>query len=468
MTEKKKNSRELALDIVNEVLEENKLSHLVIRQTLDMFGYSEKDNVEKSFITRLSQGTIERKITLDYIINRYSKTKTEKMKPFIRGLLRISVYQIMFMDSIPDSAACNEAVKLAKKRGFFNLAPFVNGVLRNVSRGKTDIRYPNEEQEPLKALSVRYSIPEWLVKLLMEEQGQDVTRDILGNLFEDREEDRTESRGSLSVRVNRSKTSMEDVIQCLTGEQVEVSETALASDMLNIRNYGAVHQLKAFRQGMIQVQDISSALVGQISGVKRGDIVMDMCAAPGGKTIHFADLLDGSGQVISGDVSKNKVELIRENINRCGYQNVKLHVWDSTVPEEKYFNSADIVLADVPCSGLGVLKHKSDIKYRLCKEDITELANISQKILKCAVKYLKYDGTLIFSTCTMTKTENEDIRNWLLAQFDLEPVSIIPYLSEDILNIGNNRETAEQGYLKLFISKDYDGFFMAKFIKKRK
>lgn len=468
MTEKKKNSRELALDIVNEVLEENKLSHLVIRQTLDMFGYSEKDNVEKSFITRLSQGTIERKITLDYIINRYSKTKTEKMKPFIRGLLRISVYQIMFMDSIPDSAACNEAVKLAKKRGFFNLAPFVNGVLRNVSRGKTDIRYPNEEQESLKALSVRYSIPEWLVKLLMEEQGQDVTRDILGNLFEDREEDRTESRGSLSVRVNRSKTSMEDVIQCLTGEQVEVSETALASDMLNIRNYGAVHQLKAFRQGMIQVQDISSALVGQISGVKKSDIVMDMCAAPGGKTIHFADLLDGSGQVISGDVSENKVELIRENINRCGFQNVKLHVWDSTVPEEKYFNSADIVLADVPCSGLGVLKHKSDIKYRLCKEDITELANISQKILKCAVKYLKYDGTLIFSTCTMTKTENEDIRNWLLAQFDLEPVSIIPYLSEDILNIGNNRETAEQGYLKLFISKDYDGFFMAKFIKKRK
>lgn len=468
MTEKKKNSRELALDIVNEVLEENKLSHLVIRQTLDMFGYSEEDNVEKSFITRLSQGTIERKITLDYIINLYSKTKTEKMKPFIRGLLRISVYQIMFMDSIPDSAACNEAVKLAKKRGFFNLAPFVNGVLRNVSRGKADIQYPNEEKEPFKAMSVRYSIPEWLIKLLIEEQGQDVTRDILENLFEDREEDRTGSRGSLSVRVNRSKTSVEEAIQCLTGEQVEVSRTALASDMLDIRDYGAVHQLKAFRQGMIQVQDISSALVGQISGVKKGNIVMDMCAAPGGKTIHFADLLAGSGQVISGDVSENKVALIRENINRCGFENVKLQVWDSTVPEEKYFNSADIVLADVPCSGLGVLKHKSDIKYRLCKEDITELANISQKILKCAVQYLKYDGTLLFSTCTMTKTENEDIRNWLLAQFDLEPVSIIPYLSDDILNIGNNRETAEQGYLKLFISKDYDGFFMAKFIKKRK
>lgn len=468
MTEKKKNSRELALDIVNEVLEENKLSHLVIRQTLDMFGYSEEDNVEKSFITRLSQGTIERKITLDYIINLYSKTKTEKMKPFIRGLLRISVYQIMFMDSIPDSAACNEAVKLAKKRGFFNLAPFVNGVLRNVSRGKADIQYPNEEKEPFKAMSVRYSIPEWLIKLLIEEQGQDVTRDILENLFEDREEDRTGSRGSLSVRVNRSKNSVEEAIQCLTGEQVEVSRTALASDMLDIRNYGAVHQLKAFRQGMIQVQDISSALVGQISGVKKGNIVMDMCAAPGGKAIHFADLLAGSGQVISGDVSENKVALIRENINRCGFENVKLQVWDSTVPEEKYFNSADIVLADVPCSGLGVLKHKSDIKYRLCKEDIIELANISQKILKCAVQYLKYDGTLLFSTCTMTKTENEDIRNWLLAQFDLEPVSIIPYLSDDILNIGNNRETAEQGYLKLFISKDYDGFFMAKFIKKRK
>lgn len=466
MTEKKKTSRETALDIVNAVLEENRLSHLVIRETLDKLGSSDTDNVEKSFITRISQGTIERKLTIDYIINQYSKTKTEKMKPFIRSLLRISVYQIVFMDGVPDSAACNEAVKLAKKRGFTNLAPFVNGVLRNIARGKDRITYPDEKQEPLKAMSVQYSVPEWIIRLLIEENGEDTARRILANLLEDSTEDRMYEKGSLAVRVNTSRASVEEVIQILEEEHTEVSKTPLADNMLIIRNYGAVHQLKAFRQGMIQVQDISSALVGQISGVQQGDIIMDMCAAPGGKTMHFADLLQGSGKVISGDISESKVKLIRENVSRCGFENVELCVRDAAQPEKKYVNSADIVLADVPCSGLGVINHKSDIKYRLNEKDIKELANISQKILKCAVQYLKCGGILVFSTCTITKTENEDIRNWLLENFDLEPVDITSFLSDAILDIGDNRETAGNGYLKLYISKEYDGFFMAKFIKK--
>lgn len=466
MTEKNKNSREIALYIVNEVLEEKRLSHLVLRETLDNFPPDSAGGLEKSFITRISQGTIERKITLDYIINLYSKTKTEKMKPFVRGLLRISVYQIVYMDGVPDSAACNEAVKLAKKRGFTNLAPFVNGVLRNISRGKDTIIYPDETQKPLKAMSVRYSVPEWIIRLLLQENGEDVTKHILESLFRNDKGDEMQDGESLSVRINMSRTTEEEAIRCLREDNVTVSKTNLASHMLNIRNYGAINQLKAFRQGMIQVQDISSALVGQISGVKKGDTIIDMCAAPGGKTVHLADLLNGSGTVLSGDISESKVKLIQENISRCGFNNVKMCVQDATKIKETYINSADIVLADVPCSGLGVLKHKSDIKYRLCENDIRELANISQKILKCAVQYLKNNGILIFSTCTMTKTENDDIRSWLLEHFDLEPVNITSYLSDAILDIGNNKETAKEGYLKLFISKEYDGFYMAKFIKR--
>lgn len=465
MMQRNRTSREIALYIVNEVLEEKRLSHLVLREVLSKAEYGGLDETEKSFITRISQGTIERMITLDYVINLYSKKGTEKMKPFIRGLLRISVYQIMFMNGVPDSAACNEAVKLAKKRGFTNLAPFVNGVLRNISREKDRISYPDESQNPLLAMSVKYSVPEWIIGLLIQENGEKVTKSVLESLFE---EDAEETRGgaSLSVRLNTSRTTKEEVIRCLKEEDVLVMETELAAHMLKIRNYGAVHRLKAFRKGMFQVQDLSSVLVGQISGVKEGDTIMDLCAAPGGKTIHFSDLLNGTGTVIAGDISENKVKLIRENMDRCGFDNVKPQVLDASKLEKTYINHADIVLADVPCSGLGVLKHKSDIKYRLKQEDIKELAKNSQNILKCAVQYLKRNGTLIFSTCTMTKTENDDIRNWLLEQFDLEPVDITHYLSDALLQIGKNKETAREGYLKLFITKEYDGFFMAKFIKR--
>ncbi|MDE7431690.1 MAG: 16S rRNA (cytosine(967)-C(5))-methyltransferase RsmB [Lachnospiraceae bacterium] len=465
MMQRNKTSREIALYVVNEVLEEKKLSHLVLREVLSKYEYGGLDETEKSFITRISQGTIERMITLDYVINLYSKKETEKMKPFIRGLLRISVYQIMFMNSVPDSAACNEAVKLAKKRGFTNLAPFVNGVLRNISREKDKISYPDESQNPLLAMSVKYSVPEWIIRLLIQENGEEVTKSVLESLFEDNAEE-TRGGASLSVRLNMSRTTKEEAIRCLKEEDVLVLETELADHMLKISNYGAVHRLKAFRQGMFQVQDLSSVLVGQISGVKKGDTIMDLCAAPGGKTIHLADLLNGTGMVIAGDISENKVKLIRENMDRCGFDNVKLQVQDAAKLEKTYINHADIVLADVPCSGLGVLKHKSDIKYRLKQEDIKELAKNSQNILKCAVQYLKRNGTLIFSTCTMTRAENDDIRSWLLEQFDLEPVDITPYLSDALLQIGKNKETAKEGYLKLFITEEYDGFFMAKFIKR--
>ena len=215
------------------------------------------------------------------------------------------------------------------------------------------------------------------------------------------------------------------------------------------------------------MQDIISALVGQISGAKKGDCIIDMCAAPGGKTIHVADRLEGTGTVIANDISEHKTALILENVKRCGFRNVRISVQDATVLNEDYKNQADIVLADVPCSGLGVLKHKSEIKYRLQQEDIRNLAEISQKILNCAVQYLKCGGTLIFSTCTMTNAENEAIREWLLQTYDLEPVSITKDLSDNILDIGNNRNMAEQGYLSLNIRKEYDGFFMAKFKKNR-
>lgn len=479
---KAKSPRETVVDILEEVFEKEKLSHIVIRQKLEeydrntlnqqnMIQCDRAEGQDKAFVTRLAQGTIERKITLDYIIDSFSKTKVQKMKPFIRNLLRMSVYQIMYMDSVPDSAACNEAVKIAKRRGFHNLASFVNGVLRNISREKEKIEYPDGKQEPLRALSVRYSVPEWILKLLYAQSDSNHRPMEYGTDSEEMKRfiemlDALEcDRPGITVRVNVSKSTVEQAIAMLEKEGVAVKKTALAKNMLILYNAGAVSELETFKQGIIQVQDISSALVGQISGVKLNGVCMDMCAAPGGKTIHLADLLNHTGKVISNDVSNKKIGLINENIERCGFQNIITTVSDSTVENPEYYETADLVIADVPCSGLGVIRHKADIKYRLKETDIESLTNISQKILNCAVKYLKKGGILVFSTCTMTDMENDGNRAWLLENFDLKPVDITDSLTEEMLDIGNNRQTAKEGYLKLLISKDYDGFYMAKFVK---
>ena len=457
MINKNQSSREISINIIISVLEEEKLSHIVLREALGKLGNSKEDNVEKAFITRLSQGTVEKKITLDYIIDEFSKTKTKKMKPFIRNLLRMSVYQIMYMDSVPDSAVCNEAVKLAKKRGFVNLSGFVNGILRNISRNKDEIKFPDIEKIPEYGLSIKYSIPEWIINRFIRENGYEKTLEMLDSL------EKTDE--GITVRVNTSKEDKEKAVNLLKEEKVSVKNINLADNMLKISDFGSIDNLKTFKNGIIQPQDVSSALVVQVSGAKEGDICIDMCGAPGGKTIHLADMLKGKGQVYTGDLTEKKVGLIKENILRCGFDNVRANVWDATIYNDELYEMADVVIADVPCSGLGVIRHKSDIKYRLKENDIEELAGISRRILDCAVKYIKKGGTLIFSTCTMTKEENADNRKYIMEELNLKPVSITEFLSDELLNVGENKKTAKEGYLKLLLSQENDGFFISKYIK---
>ena len=454
--------RERALKIINSVLEEGKLSHIVLKQQLDEMeagadsGQRTADR-QKAFVTRLAMGTIEKMITLDYVINLFSKTKTEKMKPFIRGLLRMSVYQLLFMDSVPDSAACNEAVKLAKAHRFTNLSPFVNGVLRNIARQKEGIVYPDSRKEDYTALSVRYSVPVWIIKKWEASYGREAMLAMLASLG------RMSSKTCL--RINTSLAAKEEVLRLLQEEcgEEKLESASFAANVVTL-NGGNVSNLTAFQKGYVQVQDVSSVLAGQISGVKEGAFCMDLCASPGGKTCHLADLQRGTGMVLAGDISQEKIGLIKENLARCGFENVQLRVWDAMQPDERYFGKADLVLADVPCSGLGVLRNKPDIRYRLKEEDIDKLAAMARKILTCAVQYLKEGGTLLFSTCTVTREENEENRRWLLEHFALEPVDITENLSEALLAVGNNRKTAREGYLQLMITDDYDGFFLSKMI----
>ena len=445
------NIREMALEILLEAERNGAYPNVLLKQTLDKYLYMEKQ--ERAFLTRLVEGTVERKLTLDYYLNHVSKTPVNKCKPVIRCILRMAAYQIFYMDAVPDSAACNEAVKLAQKKGFQTLKGFVNGVLRNLSRRKNEIVMPNEEKEPVKALSAAYSVPEWLVEKVIKEYGMEQGKNMFASLYE--------NVGATTIRVNNSKISTEECAKLLEKEGVHVEKAAYVENALEISGYDSLRFLESFEKGYFQVQDVSSMLVGLAANPKPGDTVIDVCAAPGGKSIHVADLLLGTGHVEARDLTDYKVGLIEENITRCGFTNVTAKRADALIFDEAAKESADIVIADLPCSGLGVLKKKSDIKYRMSQQQIEELAQLQRRILKNASAYVKPGGTLIYSTCTITKEENDMQVDWILENLPLQLVSLEGCMCEELLK---NHE--REGVLQLLPGREKtDGFFLAKFQK---
>lgn len=404
------NTRELVLGILMEVTNGNGYSHQVLRAVLEKYQYLDKK--ERAFITRLSEGTIQHMVELDYIINQFSKVKVNKMKPVIRNILRMGVYQLKYMDSVPDSAACNEAVKLTKKKGFGSLSGFVNGVLRNVGRNLEQVTYPDESKEPIKALSVRYSVPEWLTAQWLEEYGTERTKQMMQAFLSD---------APITIRTNMRRTTPEKLKAQLEAEGVIVERLDKGKYpelpyAFAISGFDYLNGLSSFREGLFYVQDVSSMLVAEWAAPKNGDVCIDVCGAPGGKSIHLAEKLDGTGSVEARDVSEHKVDLIRENIVRCKLSNVTAKTWDATVLDEEAVGKADIVIADLPCSGLGVLRKKSDIKYRMNEETQRELVALQRKMLHVVADYVKPGGTLMYSTCTIHRAENEENVAWFIEQ----------------------------------------------------
>lgn len=364
-------------------------SHLVLRDVLDKYQYLSKQ--ERAFLTRLTEGTIERMLTLDYVIDQFSKTKVKKMKPLIRELMRLSVYQIMYMDGVPDSAVCNEAVKLARKRGFSGLSGFVNGVLRSVARGWKDVTFQNE--------SVRYSVPEWIIDGWNADYGRDVTEKMLEAFMQP---------AKITVRTNTQKCTPEELKDRLSQEGVTVEAIEGISYAFALSGFDYLAGLGSFQDGWFYVQDISSMTVAHAADPKKGDYIIDVCAAPGGKSSHLAELLDGSGMVEARDLTEYKVGLIEENILRHDLHNMKAVQQDATLFDEASVEKADILICDLPCSGLGVIGRKSDIRYKMTAEKAHDLAALQQEMLDTVWKYVKRGGKLIYSTCTIHKEENED------------------------------------------------------------
>ena len=444
------NTRELILGILLEVNKEGQYSHLVIRSTLEKYQYLEKQ--ERAFITRVCEGTLEYKIRLDYILNQFSTVPAEKMKPVIRELLRSSVYQILYMDSVPDSAVCNEAVKLARKKGFYNLTGFVNGVLRKIAREYGSIRFPGKDQ-PEEYLSVIYSMPKWLVQRFLEQYGFEKTEKMLESFLKEK---------PTTIRIREYLVDKKAVLESLERQQVTVEKAPYIENAYYLKNYDYLPALEAFRMGTVQVQDVSSMLVGDIADPNEGDYVIDMCAAPGGKTLCIADKLKGTGRVDARDISRSKTDLIRENAIRQSFLNVVVTEKDASQLDSDSLERADILIADVPCSGLGVMGRKTDIKYKMNPAKIQELAGLQRLILEQASTYVKPGGTLIYSTCTITNEENLDNVKWFTEHFPYELESLEPYLCKELQS-----ETTSKGYLQLLPGvHQCDGFFIARMKRK--
>ena len=445
------NTREMVLEILLQIDEEGEHSHIAIRNALSKYQFLPKQ--ERAFVTRVCEGTLEYRILIDYIIDSFSKITVDKMKPPIREILRSAVYQLKFMDRVPDSAVCNEAVKLAQRKGFYNLKPFVNGVLRTISREKDHIAYPPREKDLVRCLSVRYSMPEHLVMRWLADYGEETTEKMLVDFLEEK---------PLTVRCRTYLNSVDAICDSLRAQGVKVEDAPYLPYAKRISEFNHILALDAFIQGKILVQDVSSMLVAEIADPKRTDYVIDLCAAPGGKSLHVGDKMEGYGTVDARDVSQYKVELIEENIRRTGIINVQTHVKDATVFDVDSECQADIVLADVPCSGYGVIGKKPEIKYRSTAQKPEELVVLQRNILDKAAEYVKPRGVLIFSTCTIAREENEENMMWFMNNHPFKLESIDPYIPDELKS-----ETTALGYLQLLPGvHGTDGFFIARFRRK--
>lgn len=440
------NLRDIVCDLLLEIEKTGTPSHTAIRRMLEKYQYLE--NNERRFITRLTKGTLERRDTLDALIERFSSVKIKKMKPVIRTILRMSVYQLQYMDSVPESAICNEAVKLTKKRGFKSLSGFVNGILRNMAR------HPEKRVISKDNLSVYYSQPQWLTDLWMQTYGKEQTESMFEYFLKEQ---------PLNVRVCTHRISSEAFKERMETQGITAVQNQWISEAFELKGFDYLGALPEFKEGLCTVQDISSMLVAKVSGVKPTDYVIDVCAAPGGKSLQISELLGDKGKIVSRDLTDAKVELIEENIERLKAEHIEAQCQDALEWVEDDKEKADVVIADLPCSGLGVIGRKADIKYRVTPEDLKTLAKLQKDILKVVSTYVKPGGCLIYSTCTVNTLENEDNVRWFEENFPFELESLEDFLPEEM-----KKSSALKGYIQLFPGEyGTDGFFIARFRRKK-
>lgn len=402
---KEPTARELSLEILLSVTSGQAYSHIALRETLEKYAYFEKG--KRAQIKRLVEGVLENMLLLDEIIGQFSNVPVKKQKNVIRNILRMAVYEIFYMDGIPTHASVNEAVKLAEKKGFRNLKGFVNGVLRNVERNRDSIVLPE-------SLSVRYSMPEWIVDRWTEAYGEAKTEELLKSFF-----------GSQPLTVHLTKQPRPEEAQeayaaavaAWEAEGVKATSVEALPGAFFLTGVERLTAMQTFRDGLFFVQDLSSMKALSEVPAQPGMEVLDLCGAPGGKSLFLAGRIGHEGSITCRDLSENKVSLIRENIARCKLSNIHAEAADARIFDPAWESRADLVIADLPCSGLGVLGRKPEIRYRITPQEINDLAALQREILSTAQRYVKPGGFLLYSACTITHEENEDNASWFCSAF---------------------------------------------------
>lgn len=440
-------AREAAILIIQKVVRENAYSNIALKKGLEQSALS---RVDKALVTEIVNGTLKNLIKIDWIASQFIKISQNKLDKHIQDIIRTGIYQIMYLDRIPDSAVCNEGANLARKYGNEGAVKFVNGVLRNISRSKENIKFPDKEKEPVKYLSVYYSHPEWIVKKWLEDYGFEFTEQLLTSNNE---------VPHFTIRANRLKTDREALKMILEQEGIECSEGLYNPEALYIKGTSSIEEKQSFKDGLYQIQDESSMLIGHVLDPKAGELIIDLCSAPGGKTTHAAELMDNKGIIIARDVHKHKLDLIQQSCHRLGIDIVKTQLFNAKDLDETLVEKADRVLLDAPCSGLGVMRRKPDLRWKKNPDNFVELAKLQLQILETSAKYVKPQGVLVYSTCTMNRSENIDVvEGFLKANQDFYMEDLTDYIPKNLKS-----QTKSKGYVEIFPNiHGIDGFFIAR------
>lgn len=440
------NAREIAYKVLLDIEKNKNYSNMAINKH---FKDVKLSNQDRGLATEIIYGVIENKYYIDYMIDKLSKVKTNKMEIYVKTLLRMGIYQIMFLNSISDYAAVNETVNLAKKKNS-KVSGFINGILRNVIRQKESIG-DIKVKDDVDYLSIKYSYDKWMIRNWIIHFGREFTEELL---------EANSQRPSIYLRTNTSKITRDELIEKLEEQNIKASKVNVVDEAVKVENLKDIENNILYKEGLFTVQDISSMLVGKVMNPKENSLVLDVCSAPGGKTTHMATLMNNTGQVVSRDIYEHKLKLIKASCKRLGLSNVDVQEFNGLSLDKESIGKFDYVLADVPCSGLGIIRRKPEIKYKE-KEEFRDLPPIQKKILENTSKYVKKGGTLIYSTCTIQDSENIDVINEFLQKnknFELAPINEVKV----------DLDNQEKGYMKIYPNvHEMDGFFISKLIRVR-
>lgn len=425
--------REEAVKCLYKIEKENAYSNIILDKTIkNNKKYFESRDI--GLITELVYGVTTWKLTIDEIIKKHSKIKLKKISPWIINILRIGIYQIIFLDKIPKSAAVNESVNLAKKYGHQGSSSYVNAILRRVDKQDLEELYNIEDK--IQRISKTTSMPEWIVKELLKQETEEKVEEICIN---------SNLKPKLTIRVNTIKINSQELQEKLKQRKIEFEKTE-KENFLTIKNVKEIEKLDLFKEGLFTVQDLSAGLVANMLSPKAGENILDGCSAPGGKTTHLAEIMKNEGNIEAWDIYEHRVNLVKQKAERLGIKIINTKIKDATQFDKNLVEKYDKILLDVPCLGLGVIKHKPDIKWQRKYEDIEEITKIQYNILKICSQYLKKGGDLVYSTCSILKEENQNVIEKFLK---------------------NNKEFKKDSCIAIYTDENYDGFFICK-VKRKK